>query len=104
MVVKIHSKATSGLNGASMMMKRDEGLEMVKKKEERRRKSKTRGKECQHVVGNSHAAARNVVGQTVSPLLGLEYGMEPRYILHITLSQTIADNCRHSSFPPEWSS
>ena len=44
MVEKIHSIATSGLNGASMMMEREEGLEIVKKKEERREKSKTKGK------------------------------------------------------------
>ena len=53
MVEKIQSIATSGLNGASMMMTREEGLEIVKKKEERRRKSKRKEKEWQHVVGNS---------------------------------------------------
>ena len=58
MVEKIHSIATSGLNGASMMMEREEGLEIVKKKEERRGKSKANVKEWQHVVGNSPVGCR----------------------------------------------
>ena len=57
MVEKIHSIATSGLNGASMMMKRKEVLEIVKK-EEGRRKSKTKEKEWQHVVENSPVDCR----------------------------------------------
>ena len=39
------------------MMKREEGLEIVKK-EERRRKSKTKEKEWQHVVENSRVDCR----------------------------------------------
>lgn len=58
MVENIHSITTRGLNGASMMMKREEGLEIVKRKEERRRKSKTKEKEDQHVVGNNHVGCR----------------------------------------------
>ena len=58
MVEKIHSIATKGLNGASMMMKREHGLEIVKKKREGRRESKTKENEGQHVVGNSPVGCR----------------------------------------------
>ena len=58
MVEKIQSIATNGLNGASMMMKREHGLEIVKKKREGRRESKTKENERQHVVGNSAVGCR----------------------------------------------
>ena len=57
MVEMIQSIATSGLNGASMMMTREERLKIVKKKEERSKKSKTKEKEW-HVLGNSAVDCR----------------------------------------------
>lgn len=70
-VEKIHSIATSGLNGASMMMKGEERLEIVKKKEERdeekeARRRKKNGSMLSETV--LLAAARNVDGQISSSL------------------------------------
>ena len=59
MVEKIHSIATSGLNGESMMMRQEERLEMVKRKEERREgRARRRKKDASHVVRKSPVGCR----------------------------------------------